>query len=756
MKRGLLNATALAGFVGIGIGGWAAAPALAQTDPAPVTGAPVTDLPPVTATALRSVRSLFETPANVTTINRPEIERRQYQTIEDLVRYEPGVFVTRQTSGTDPAGSLGGFTIRGVGQNRVLTMVDGARTLERITDNTRDVVDLGHMKRVEIVRGPASVLWGSDALGGVVAFTTKDPEDYLQPGFWDFAVQADMTYNSFNRAFTEIVTGAARVGPFEFLLSYTRRDAREGTLSRARNSGGDWPCTRAPESLACNKLNPLDIESNSVLGKVVYRVDNNQFFKLTTEYFVRYTKIDQLWDHGRGSSLAALPYTQNYERHQDLERFRVALEHNWQINLAILDSVRWQITYHPQQLLRTGERYQLTSAGPTYRYDSLRQNENFFEGDLQFKTSFDLGPSGHQLTYGFYGSLAKTEYERWDTLRNLDTGVVTATSSGFNFANTDTTRLDGYIQDEIAFFDRRLLLTPGLRFSTYRIKPKSWAGYATTPGREPTEIYETDLSKKIGVVFKVTPNIALYGQYSEGFKMPTAEQLFTSSPGVSFRLVPNPDLQPERVKSFEVGVRGQFRDVFVSTNFFHARYKNFIQSLVNVPGTVDYTSINLAKVNFWGFEGSGAWRFHPNFELNGAFMWQVADQKEDPQADTSPFNGAEPFRVVAGLRWKKPEWGLDLEFVGQYFGGVTRTDDTPTVKFRPGNAVVFDFSANWSPRPWIIFRASLLNMFDKRYYPAAAATYDRSPSSVAVAATNPLELQTAPGRTFRLGLTVKF
>ena len=59
-------------------------------------------------------------------------------------------------------------------------LIDGTRVIESIVDGNRDFVNMANLKAVEIIRGPAGVMWGADALGGVVAFVTKDPEDYLK------------------------------------------------------------------------------------------------------------------------------------------------------------------------------------------------------------------------------------------------------------------------------------------------------------------------------------------------------------------------------------------------------------------------------------------------------------------------------------------------------------------------------------------------------------------------------------------------
>lgn len=752
---------------------------MAQTTPAQTTPAPTEQqnnntpppppaddkarvLPPVNSTATRGEKSLMETPANVTVTTREQMDRRMQETINDLIRYQPGIQVNRQTSGTDPFASFGGFTIRGVGGNRVQTLVDGNRTIERITDQTRDFIDLGNMKKVEIVRGPASVLWGSDALGGVVAFTTKDPEDYLAPGK-NFGFQFDQSWNSLNNAFTEKATAAARYGIIDMMLSYTRRDAEEPELRKAKKNGL-WPCTRDPlYAQSCNKLNPADIESNNLLGKLVFNFSPQHKFKVTGEYFDRVTKVDQLNQLGRtvGGTPLAPTYTSHnvtdYERKQDLERWRLSLDHEWTPMLGWLDQVRWQATYHPQELIRSGERIRALTSGQTDRLrDTLKYNEDFYEGEVQLKSSFNLAGMRHALTYGIDGGYTQTRYSRRDVTTNLTTGVTTTTiAGGFNFANANTRRLDGYIQDEISLFDGVLQVTPGLRLSTYKISPKLGPGYVIVPGAEPRKLNETDLSAKLGVIVNLNDNFSIYGQYAEGFKMPTAEQLYTSLPFGAQNLVPNPNLKPESVKSYEAGVRGQFKDAYFSVNVFYADYKDFIQSLVQVNAT-DITSVNLSKVQIYGIEGQGAWRFLPEWEVNAAFSYQRGNQKANPNTPTRALNGIEPFKLVGGLRWMKEAWGLELEAVGTYQNGVKRTDDSAAVKFKPDNYFVFDLIGAWEAFPGFTIRAAVLNVFDKRYFLPAAASYDAFPSTAAVANTNPLEAQVQPGRHFILGASVKF
>lgn len=738
-------------------------PATAQPVPVPPANQPTKTLAPVSVTATREPTTLGETPANVSVIEREDMDRRMQNSIQDLIRYEPGIIVDRQTSGTDPFKSLGGFTIRGVGGNRVLTLIDGNRVIERITDQTRDFVDLGNMKAVEIVRGPASALWGSDALGGVVAFTTKDPEDYIDSTSGnDWGFEANAFYDTLDNSFTENTTAAGRLGKLQGLISYTRRDAEEPELGNAKNSGAWGGCPRAPESLDCNELDPLNIGSDNILAKLILTPNEDHQFKLTGEYFHRNTEVEQLWNHGRGilaSGAFNTTVISDYDRQQVLDRKRLTLEHEWDVDASFLDSVDWQVTYHPQDLDRNGVRIQSVGAVPVHSRveESLLYSEDFWEGQAQFKSSFDIGDVTNDLTYGFYASYASTEYERRDRTTNLVTGVVTeAIAGGFNFANADTTRIDGFVQNNIGLFDDRLNIIPGVRYATYKINPDPGPGYLMVPGKEPGTITETDLAAKVGITFQVDDNYSLYAQYGEGFKMPTAEQLFTSlSLGGGTNLIPNPDLKPEEVSNYEVGVRGEFDNGFFSVNGFYSDYKNFIQSFVQLNST-DISYANLSTVEIWGIEANGAYRFHPNWEINSGMSWQIGNTIASPGDDKLPFNGAEPFKIVTGLRYIEDSLGLDAELVGTYQMGMTRLNDAPVDDFSSDDYFVLDANVAWRPIENVALRASVLNILDERYFLPSSSAYDASPTSFAVMATNPIELQTQAGRTFRVGLSVSF
>ncbi len=745
------------------VAAFAVSPAMAQDSTAPaategeVRVPALTLLPPVNTTGLRNERRLMDTPATVDVISGAELDRQMARNAEDVFRYTPGVTVNRQTTGTDPFGSLGGITVRGVGGNRVLTVVDGFRTIERITDNTRDVVDPWNLSRVEVVRGPGSVLYGSDALGGVVNYITRNPSDYIQPG-QTWGGEASTSFSSLDNSLQSRMTVAARAAEYSAMFSYQRRDASEPQRNNSRSPDGIWNCTRntAAGALPCNRLNPTDIASDNYFARVVWDPLPNFRMRFTADVMQRATDVDQRYDLG----LATGGITNlDYQRRQAINRGLFSTDAEWRPDYGWLDSVRVMAGYQPQEIERTGTRLrQIANGQRTSTYDRLTYSENVLQGELQLSSSLNVIGTRHVFTYGVSGSTTETDYEREDIATNLNTGVRTVTrAGGFNFANADTRRLDAFAQDEITLFGGRLTLVPGMRYSTTRISPRPDGDYKPVAGAEPRNQDDSNLSLALGAIWRLDEIFSLYANYGEGFKQPTAEQLYTSLPSTTFNLVPNPSLRPEEVRSVEGGIRVQLPNAYASLGVFRADYTDFIQSFVSIPGTPDLTYQNLSEVTVQGIEFSGAWRFARDWTLNGAASWQEGTQRATPTSARTAFDGARPLMATAGVTYDNRDLRTSVTLNGTY--GAEVTDVSSSQIYMPKSYQVFDMLASWRPLPNVELNGGIFNLLDTRYMPLApgGTTYNRSEFATdATKATNPIELQVAPGRTFRLGARVTF
>lgn len=713
----------------------------------------------ITVTATREERQRLDVPATVDVISRRQMEERQVRDIQDVVRYTPGVSVERVTSATDPWKNLGGFTVRGMSGNRVAITVDGARTIERITDGTRDLIDLPYMKSVEIMRGPASVLWGADALGGLVAFRTLDPQDLIRGNPRGWGARLSTSFDSFDRSIVKTGMAAMQVTPvLQAIVSLSHTTSLQPTYSTARADGGTWGCP-ATRYLPCNITDPFRSHRWNGFGKVIWTPVDDHEFRLTYERYNKATITTQLYDFGQTSSGWV---NGNYPRLQELERQRLTFSHAWTPGWGWIDAVRWNLTYSPQRRDLDSTRTQTGASGTANAgqtrtvHDILNYSEKFYQGDVQFTSRFTTGPALHTLTYGFQGDIARTDYYRESVTTNLTTGTSTTTiAGGFNFANTTTLRADVYLQDEIKLLDGRWTITPGGRLANYRITPRIGAGYVVTPGAEPRELSSTRFIPQVGTLFKLTEVYSLYARYAEGFKMPTAQQLYMSLPGTSFNLVPNANLRPESSRTWEAGFRGRYERGWFSLGVFHSTYKDFIASLQNIAGTNDYTSLNLSSVVLWGVEGSAEYRLHDDLILNAGFSYQFGNQRATPTSAITAFDAASPFNGMVGLRWFKREWNLDGEVIARFSAPVSRA--SATTLYKPGGWFTLDTFVNWKPRENMTLRAGVQNIFDARYFQnlGTGTTYPITPTT-SVAQSNPLELQVAPGRTFKTSLTVDF
>ncbi|WP_187329281.1 TonB-dependent receptor plug domain-containing protein [Halomicronema hongdechloris] len=133
----------------------------------------------ITVTGTRTPRDVEDLPATVTVFELEDFNFYQMQDLQDLVRYEPGVSVRNNRRF-----GLQDVNIRGLEGNRVLFQLDGIRLPERFefgpfNIGRGDYVDFATLQAVEILRGPASTLYGSDALGGVVTYRSLEPRDLL-------------------------------------------------------------------------------------------------------------------------------------------------------------------------------------------------------------------------------------------------------------------------------------------------------------------------------------------------------------------------------------------------------------------------------------------------------------------------------------------------------------------------------------------------------------------------------------------------
>lgn len=158
----------------LGLGSGAFAPAILAASPENEVGeVPIDE---IVVVANRNERSIRDVAANVTVLSEEEFDLELATSISDVLRYTPGI----DYEGAGTRFGTEGFNIRGIGGNRVALLIDGIPLSDQFdvgsfSNATRDFVDAGFVQRAEVLHGPASALYGSSAIGGVVAMQTPDP-----------------------------------------------------------------------------------------------------------------------------------------------------------------------------------------------------------------------------------------------------------------------------------------------------------------------------------------------------------------------------------------------------------------------------------------------------------------------------------------------------------------------------------------------------------------------------------------------------
>ena len=191
---------------------------------------------------------LQEVVGSVDSISLEDMETRMVSDMADMLDKTIGVSVSRRN--VSGRSYNDGISIRGLGGKRVNILIDGIRVADAYTGYGRDVVDVDLLKRVEILKGPSSALYGSDGLAGAVSYITKDPSDLAE--FGDNYFSINTSYDEDNEQ-SKVSLLSARVGEnFESLIQVTARELSQLEL-------GDN---------AILELDPFDGEQLSVLAKI--------------------------------------------------------------------------------------------------------------------------------------------------------------------------------------------------------------------------------------------------------------------------------------------------------------------------------------------------------------------------------------------------------------------------------------------------------------------------------------------------------
>jgi len=462
-------------------------------------------LPETVVTVTRSPRQVFNLPRSVSVIHEETLKELMPRfAVGAIARREPGIIMDIRTATTgDPI-------MRGFSGFNILALIDG-NSLSTLwgeggfgSDDMYGKIDVDTIERIEIVRGPHSVMYGSNALGGVINFITRSsPYDYTDGGVIA-GVRTSLTFMSNMRGLRSRFETYGATADVKWLLGFSAADYQNAesadqeldpTSGRERNFDirADWKVAEDHE-IMFSFLN-------------VYRWNQHRYYRPT----------------------------------QDNVNHRIGATVQWTADhlFDFMEPFSWRFYY---QMKRDERRWHEENYREGYAETIT------FSSDMQAIS--DLG-SGHLLTYGLHASVDQGESaddEQFTFTVPAPTSADAPDTYWYNYAL--------FVQDEWELIDDTLDLTLSARYDYFVFKSKRTNTY-TPPVGDPEQDFFTDhtgaLTGGIGLVYKINANWRAVASWSRGFRQ--------YAPNFGVRqlgngvLVPNQLLDPVTAHNYEIGAK---------------------------------------------------------------------------------------------------------------------------------------------------------------------------------------------------------
>lgn len=664
----------------------------------------------VVVSATRSEQNISDVAASVDVVDSQAIENNLAQDLEQAVANEPGVSMP----GTGRFGNAG-FTIRGLSDNYVKTMVDGveqpstfnpgADVMRKYNNN----VETDTLQRVEISKGPASSLYGSDALAGAVIIRTKNPDDLLVSEGDDTYASVKGGYYSADASYKTTATLANRSGDLETLLIFTHRDGHE---TATHGSGADI------EGRGRGQADPFDIQSDNLLLKAFYQLNDAHRVGLTGEIFNR--EADGLVLSNEGyEMMPGFVYTRNSANDED-RRKRLTFEHEWQANNAAFDHLKWQVTAQESHSDHNTFDETPKPLGHGYRKRMRYGVDKSTQLDAQFDKAFEFENSFHEISYGVNYITNEFDLDYRDEYLEGHKAGTSADKTG-EVPNAESVKWGIFVQDQAFFLEERLVVNAGLRYDMFSAEPKQAS--ASNPKSE-----SDALTAKLGAVYHWTESLSSYGNISQGYKAPTLQDLYyfyetDAARGAVFEA--NPDLKPEESIGYETGLRFT-RDIGrIELSVYYNDYKNLIETRKladdNGEGKELWTKDNISKAKIYGAELKAHLALD---DMLGAPSGLYSDlnlayAKGENKMTGEAIDTVAPLTATFALGYAHPEGTYGGNVLMRAVAGKSGDDwshannvDNVNV---PGYTVT-DLTAYYRPIKDLTLRAGLFNAFDKKYW----------------------------------------
>ncbi|OGV40762.1 MAG: hypothetical protein A2X46_04205 [Lentisphaerae bacterium GWF2_57_35] len=587
-----------------------------------------TTLPEIVVTATRTGENPEEIPQSVVNVTAEDIRKRQPSQPVDAIRDEPGIWVQKTGSG-------GGTPIvRGLMGNQVLYLVDGIRINNgRLFSGPNaffNQVDIGSIDQIEVLKGPGSVQYGSDALGGVIQMRTKTLNRF--PESPEYGGMLSGHYSSADEG---------KYGHGE--LYYADEDYNAlvgGTYFSAENfrTGGDE-----------GVLDNTSLNSRGVMGKVQYQVGEGHV--LTLGYLENIRTDVARFDQSKRNQPSGIPRYFTPREDRQIFYLRDSLDRP--------DSVISHLEPYVYYQKYSGRSDYNVESEADLRKDQTDQDQSHYGGGIQAVTPL---LDAVQLAYGLDGRYEYFDEGKIRYTKDKTTGNTTASTPKGKTPDGRYDVVDAFLMADWTPIEKARI-TAGARFESTHLdsepeKNDASAGFSV----DDLKINErwNSVTYSLGGIYWLTENLALDTDVASGFRAPTYSDVLSFGPFTYGVNVPSPDVSPEKSVSWEIGPRYDSEMFKAQITWFQTWLDDLIDSQptggfidmndngVEDPGEATYAKENSGKGWIHGLESSADWQFMESWGAFGSFAWTEGrnDTQDEPLRFIPPPNG------VLGLRYQ--------------------------------------------------------------------------------------------------------
>lgn len=550
---------------------------------------PVYSFDEVVVTATRTENDVKKVPASTQVITQEDIKRGGATSVRNALSMYANIFQKSKVRG-------GGhdIIIRGMETKHSLVMVNGRRISNEADANglgnamSLDRININDVEKIEIVRGPSSALYGSEAMGGVLNIITKpSKEQTLLTGLEHTSEDTSHWWHA----------DTGRIGNFSMTL-----DARFNKINRSM-------LDTATESDPYGTAQTYNASLN-------YYVNDHSYVNAYMDYYSQHLKTDTgtpvmkpitlTTSSGKMSLSGQAMLEGTGSKAYKQKNYGISWngktdKNDWQIQ-AYMSKFNWSTTSNTKVL------GSIPPAGMEGMFNFLLQKKNAYDFNhdehnmwaIEGRDSLRVNDH-HRVTFG--AEYVKEKVAGTGLGANGDS-VYSITENGKTKSSSEKTLSSyaAYLQDEIEY--GKWFIVPAIRYDHH-------------------SAYGSHTSPKIGVTYNATDHFRIKANYGDGFKAPSVSQLYYDldmemGRGNWVHLTGNPNLKPEKSKSWDLGVEAEFGKGYGSLTYFDNDVDNLIASIPkgkdsNGHNLHRYENVNKARIK--GLENTLGYRFNDTLEF---------------------------------------------------------------------------------------------------------------------------------------------